>query len=140
MSCRPRAATTRLLTELLKAIDRGLGSSLYNTLMNVVSLWIFTSESFVECPVLERLSRAPSDPPRPRDRATSAPHGTRSNRRKNRPQRQPRLAGSVERSRPRSPIWRGIVKIWKSRYDAVQHNLCIHELTYCCCTRAAISY
>ena len=28
------------------------------------------------CPVLERLSRAPRDRPRPRDRATPAPHGT----------------------------------------------------------------
>ena len=36
------------------------------------------------CPVLERLSRAPPGPPRPRDRATPAPHSSpRGPRRKN---------------------------------------------------------
>ena len=88
---------------------------LYNTLINVVSLWIFTSESVLECPVLERLSRAPRDRPRPRDRATPAPHSSpRGNRRKNGPQRQTRRAGSGERSHPRSPIWREIVEHGKN--------------------------
>ena len=51
-----------------------------------------------------------------------------------------RGAESVERSRPWSPIGWGIVKTWKktweSQHDAVllHNNVCIHELTYCCCT------
>ena len=45
--------------------------------MNViVSLWIFTCESVLECPVLERLSWAPRDRARTRDRATPVPHGS----------------------------------------------------------------
>ena len=118
-------------------------SLLYTTLMSVVvSLWIFTSESALECPVLERLSRAPRDRPRgvrPRDRATPAPHGTRSCRRKTGPQRQPGLAGSVEKSRPRPPIWRGIVKAWTSQQDASTqllhertHVLLLYVLLRCC--------
>ena len=48
-----------------------------------------------------RLSRAPPEPPRPRHRATPAPHGnTRYGRRKNGPQRQTRRARGVERSPP----------------------------------------
>ena len=89
------------------------------------------------CPVLEQLSRAPCDRPRPRDCAMPAPHGTRSYGRKNGPQRQPRLAGSVERSRPRSPIWRE--KTWKSQYDAATqpphestHVLLPYVLLHCC--------
>ena len=64
-------------------------------------------------------------------------------RRKNGPQRQPRLAGNVERGRPRSPIWRRrIVKTWKSQYDAGTPLLHLHERTHAlllyallrCCT------
>ena len=102
-----------------KRILRGrIISLLYNTLLDVASLWIFTSESVLYCPVLKRLSRAPPGPSRPRGRTMPAPHCTRFYRRKNGPRRRPRLAGGVEKSRPRSPIWRGIVKTWKSQHDA----------------------
>ena len=67
---------------------------------------------------MARLSRAPRERPRPRDRATPTPHGTRCYRRKNGPQRQPRFAASVQRSCPRSPIRRGIVKTGKTQHDA----------------------
>ena len=44
-------------------------------------------------------------------------------------------------SRPRSPIWRRIVKTWKSQYNA-QHNLCMNEthviLLYCCTCAALL--
>ena len=64
----------------------------------VVSHWIFTTESVLECPALERLSRAPPDRPRPRDRATPAPHSSpRGRRRKNGRQRQTRRALSVDK-------------------------------------------
>ena len=91
----------------------------YNPLIVVVSFWIFKNTSALVCPVSERLSRAPPAPPRPQDRATPAPHGgTTSYRRKNGPKHQTRRAGSVERSRLRSPIWREIVKTWKPQHDA----------------------
>ena len=72
----------------------------------------------------------PRKRPRPRGRATPAPHGTRSYRRKNGPQHQPRLAGSIERSRPRSPIWRGVVKTWKCQYYAATQLLNLHQPTH----------
>ena len=54
-------------------------SILCNTLVVVVvSLWIFTSESVLECTLLERLSRAPRDRPPQRNRAVPAPHAHRS--------------------------------------------------------------
>ena len=60
-------------------------SLLYHKRMNVVSLWITTTDSVLECPILGRLSRAPHDRPRPRDRATPAPHSSPRGRRRNNP-------------------------------------------------------
>ena len=93
-------------------------------------------------------SRAPADPPRPRDRVMPAPRSCRrSRRRKNCRRSQTRPAGSVARNRPRSPIWRGIVKTRKSQYD-MKGNLaadkattcrCMNVFTYCCaCCCAAV--
>ena len=48
--------------------------------------------------------------------------------RKNGPQRQTRKAGRVERSRPRSPIWRGVIRTSKSQYDAATQYL--HDRTH----------
>ena len=76
-------------------------NKLMNVVVVVVSLWAFTSESVLECHVLERLSRAPRDRQRPRDRATPAQHSNpQCRRRKNGHQRQTRQAGRVGRSRP----------------------------------------
>ena len=130
-----------------KRILRGrIISLLYNTLLDVASLWIFTSESVLYCPVLKRLSRAPPGPSRPRVRTMPAPHCTRFYRRKNGPRRRPRLAGGVEKSRPRSPIWRGIVKTWKSQHDAATQPL--HSRTHVlllyvqlrCCARRVVGW
>ena len=66
----------------------------------VVSLWILTTPGS-EWTVSESLSPQRHRPPR--SRATPAPHGTTCYRLKNGPQGQTRRAGSVERSRPRSP-------------------------------------
>ena len=88
--------------------------------------------SVLVCSVLERLSRAPPPPPpRPRGRATPVPHGgTRCYWRKNGPQRQTRRAGGVERSRPRSPLWRRIVDGWKSLHEHFVNSRCCK--CYCC--------
>ena len=42
----------------------------------MVSFWIFQTISVSVCPAGVRLSRAPPNPPRPRDRTTIAPHGS----------------------------------------------------------------
>ena len=68
----------------------------------VMSLWIFTSE--LECPVLERLSRAPRDRPPQHDRAVPAPHAHRSHRWKNGPQPKNSLRDRNERRKEPSPI------------------------------------
>ena len=59
-------------------------------------------------------------------------------RRKNGPQRQTRRAGTV--SRPGTPIWRGIVKTWKSRHDTATNCAWTYSCTYCftCCCAAAL--
>ena len=73
--------------------------------------------SVLICPTGERFSRAPPDPSRPRDRATSAPRGstTRCRRRKIGRRSPTRRAGGVERcSRGRAcsiPVWRGSIKM-----------------------------
>ena len=76
-----------------------------DTLMNVVSLCIFTFESVLECPVLGRLSRAPRDRQRPRERATPPQQSSpRGRRRKNGPQHQTRRSESGERRKEASPV------------------------------------
>ena len=66
-----------------------------------MSSWIFKTTSVLVCPWRLRLSHAPPDPSRSRDRLTPAPHeSTRCHRRKNEPQCQTRRAGGVERSPP----------------------------------------
>ena len=70
------------------------------------------------CPVSERPSRAPPGRPRPRVRATPAPHSSpRGSRRKDGRQRQTRRADVEKEPSPiRSPIWRGMLKTWKSQH------------------------
>ena len=53
----------------------------------MVSFGVFKTIWISACPTGERLSRPPPDPPRPRGRATPAPHGSRARcyRRKNGP-------------------------------------------------------
>ena len=93
-----------------------LSTLIPGTLLDVVSLWIFKTTFILACPA--KLSRALRDPPRPRDRATPTSHGsTGPYRPNNRPEHLVRRAGGVQTSRPRSPIWRGIVKWWKSRHE-----------------------
>ena len=76
----------------------------------------------------------------PRDRATpdTAALGVAGERTGANAKLDGRGAGSVERTRPRSPIWRGIVKTWKTHENPntmQQHNkVCMNEPTYCCCT------
>ena len=66
-----------------------------------MSFWVSKTNSVSVCPAWRRLSRAPSAPPRPRDRVTRAIHdSTTCYRRKNEPQRQTRRAGGAERSPP----------------------------------------
>ena len=88
--------------------------------------------------------RALPGPPRPRGRATLAPHGsTRSHRRKIGHQLPTRRAGGVERSLPGdgldlSPLWRGIIKKRKSQDEHSELRV-INVLSrcctyYCCCT------
>ena len=69
----------------------------YISLINVMPFFIIKITSVSVWPVLEQLSRASPPFRRP-------------------PNAKSRRAGSVERSRPLSPIWRGIVKTWKSQY------------------------
>ena len=67
----------------------------------MTSFWIFKSFSVLECPAGERLSRAPPDLPRPRDRAMRAPHDSpRCAPRKNGRRSPTRRAGGVERNPP----------------------------------------
>ena len=141
-----RRSKSRCLTRPTRPMKTAKMSYFYlpllytKTLMNVVvvvSLWIFTPESVLECPVSERLFRAPRDRPRPRDRTTPAPHDSpRGRRRKNGRQRQIRRAGSGERRKEPSPVSdmagdRKNMGKHGSPTTMQQHNVCMNELTYC---------
>ena len=108
----------------------------------VVSFRIFKMYAVLVCPAGHRLSRAPPDPPRPRDRATPAPHSSprRCARR--------RMGAAVQHGEQggwkgapgdrlaRSPLWRGIIK--SGNPGAISENmLCTRyqrtNVNYCCC-------
>ena len=125
MQCRPHWRTS--------LVSIGV-ASVYYTTINVKTrlssrrFGSSKSTSVLIGPVKHRLSRAPSDPPRPRDHATPAPHGgQRCHRRQIGRQRRTRRAGSAGKGAPgdglaRSPLWRVIIKTWKSQYDTASTN------------------
>ena len=107
----------------------------YNTFIDARSSWIFQTASVLVCPAQRRHSRAPPDPPRPRNCATPAPHGsTRYYRRKigrRSPTRREAWKGASEDGLARSPLWRGIIKTWKSQYQVRYSNkLSMNVLTH----------
>ena len=99
---------------------------------------IVKTNSFLLCPVKHRLSRAPPDSPRPRDRATPARHGH--------PQCLRRKIGRRSPSLGEWGAWKGAPgdglldprsggsqkKTWKSQHDTAT-ILCKNVLTYRCC-------
>ena len=106
---------------------------------------IVKTNSFLLCPVKHRLSRAPPDSPRPRDRATPARHGH--------PQGLRRKIGRRSPSLGEWGAWKGAPgdglldprsggsqkKTWKSQHDTAT-ILCKNVLTYCCTCRCAATH
>ena len=107
----------------------------------MTSFRTFKSISALVCPTGHRLSRAPPDPSRPRDRAKPVPHSSPINgcpRLEKRCQRQTQRAGGVERCSPADGLIDPRDRGGSQKHgnpNATQHQT-VHARTHlllCCC-------